>query len=311
MSLLNYISTWDSNGVPINSNLIVKKSDGTLDLDTSIIDIKNRLLETLPESQDVIKNSPGYFSNDSKNILIRTQSSSFRYANIKMTFIYEGAGYQNCFGYYVYPLNKNNINLPTKYVNNEWIPMTYQDMMNPTILSQNNVKMILVFANASLPRLGGNLQSGFQIELIYDPISRSKNFPNNTGIGFFVIPNGWTTKTNDNKINVSRASRFIFSDYQFNVIPNPTNVGKNGMISFANGSQQTILLNDLNNTSGNSATYVLAFEDIMITTPTSGDRDYNDLVIKIYVEPGYCVNPNNSPPLLSSIDTSTDRKSVV
>lgn len=304
-SILNYISKWDNDGVPFNSSEIVKDASGKVMLDTSVSGLKLKLLTMLPESEDVPKNNPGYFSDDNhKNIIIRTNVSSFKGSTVSVTFISEGAGYQNCFGYYVYPLNTNNINIPTKKVNNQWVAMTYEDMMNHTTLKENNVKMILLFANASLPGMGGNLPSGFKMNLIYDVDNRSRIFPNNTGIGFFVIPDGWKKHLGAVKIDITKTSRMVFSDYQFNVVPIPQYFGLNNNLNFGNGARQTILLNDLSSTNGNSASFVLAFEDIMITGPRAGDRDFNDLIVKIDVEPGYSININEIPPLLNVAETT-------
>jgi len=107
-------------------------------------------------------------------------------------------------------------------------------------------------------------------------------------------------------MSLTSSNRVMFSDYQLNPPCNPPTLGRNGIINFGNGAQQTLLLSDIYNTSGNLATLLISFKDVMVTTPSSGDRDYNDFVFQATVSPGYSINVNQtcSLPLSNSLSTT-------
>lgn len=262
MSEYYYLGTWDSSGKPNY-------------LETSEFidpDFVRRVRETLPNGQPVTTYNPHYLTNTQpRNIIIKTSEPEFDGADIYVTFIDEGAGYRNVFGYYVYDLNDNYI-VPTKFVNDAWTPMTYADRNALDGNGKSILKKTIVFPNASLVGSGGLLQPGHRVKLLYDPANPSLKFPNNTGVGFFLIPNGWNGST------VYNANERVYSDNFFN-----NSVTSQDYI-------QTIIFYDGINSTMNMGELVLGFEDIM---RPAGDRDFNDLVVKISYTPSYAYDTSN------------------
>ncbi len=107
----------------------------------------------LPERQNAIEAHPEYFAHPAKNIHI-TQN-----AEVKITFLNEGAGYKNILGYYAY-----NASDP---------PQTVDDL-----------EKIIVFPNCSAQGSGGELIKGNTMKLLGE-------FEAGTKIGFFIIADGW------------------------------------------------------------------------------------------------------------------------
>lgn len=117
---------------------------------------------------------------------------------------------------------------------------------------------------------GGNLLPGSTVKLLYDPTDPTKKFPNNTGIGFFLIPNGW----NGGSKNVSNWGERIHSDDVFNT----------------NNSRQVIALSNLQDSTQTEGKMIISFEDIMLP---GGDKDYNDVVLQVTFNPSYVDTSNN------------------
>lgn len=137
------VTNWDDDGAPTttyNEELC----------ENLIVDFK----ASLPEGQNALNNNPAYFANENKEIVL-TEA-----ANVSVTFIEEGAGYKNTFGYYTY-----NVNNP---------PSKSDDIKN---------SMRIVFANASQEGSGGSLKEGDVVDL--------GSFEAGTVIGYFLIANGW------------------------------------------------------------------------------------------------------------------------
>ncbi len=84
-------------------------------------------------------------------------------AVVSLTFISEGAGYWNSFGYFLYDDNEQVL------------------------------KEQVIFGNASLKGAGGNMEPGDTIDigLSYDEDGTPEPFPEGTNLGFFIEANGW------------------------------------------------------------------------------------------------------------------------
>jgi hypothetical protein len=260
MSEYYILGEWDYHGVP-------KYLESTDDVNPTLI---ARIREALPEKESVPKYRPEYLlSTTERNIIIKTSDKNFMGADIWVSFLDEGAGYKNVFGYFVYDLNNNNT-VPTKMSETGWIPMTYDDRDLVDASGKSILKKTIIFPNASLPFNGGNLRPGSKVKLLYDIENPSKKFPNNTGVGFFVIPNGW----NYSKNTVQNAKNRVYSYDAFNY----------------NGYVQSVFLNDIINSDGNVGRVILGFEDIM---RPGGDEDYNDLVVQIDYTPSYAIQSQN------------------
>lgn len=109
----------------------------------------------LPEQENALINHPEYFTNENREIVL-TET-----ANVSVTFVMEGAGFTNSFGYYTYDVNNP--------------PQSVEDI---------RASMRIIFANASAAGgYGGSLLEGDQVDL--------GSFEAGTVIGYFLIANGW------------------------------------------------------------------------------------------------------------------------
>lgn len=123
---INYLGTYDGSGRP---NYLEKTGDV---IDAGLL---SRINASLPESKNLTVTNPGYITADDKSIEVVDN------ADVWITFISEGAGYQNVLGYYTYDKVSP--------------PKTVADVKNITI----------IFPNCSFPGSGGNLKSGDKVYL--------------------------------------------------------------------------------------------------------------------------------------------------
>jgi LruC domain-containing protein len=107
-----------------------------------------------PEQSRVQDKHPEYIQAGNTEEILLSDS-----AEMILTFLHEGAGYRNSFGYYVVP-------------------------PNGTISSASTLDKRILLPNASLQGSGGALVAGDRIRL--------GNFSAGTRIGFFLIADGWT-----------------------------------------------------------------------------------------------------------------------
>ena len=134
---------------------------------------------TLPETQSILTHHSDYLaSNLQRDVKITALS------DVWVTFIYEGAGYQNGFFYFKY-LTSNP----------------------PTNASQID-SLIAVFPNASLSGSGGGLNSGNKVYI--------GRVGADTSIGFAIAQNGW------NGSSVNSSSTFLYSIKALNPETDPT-----------------------------------------------------------------------------------------
>lgn len=110
---------------------------------------------TLPERQNALTHHPDYFVNENREIVLSEP------AQISVTYISEGAGFKNSFGYYFY--HQSNP------------PATAADLQS---------SMTIIFPNASGEGSGGALLPG-------DKIYQLGTFPAGTVVGYFMQANAW------------------------------------------------------------------------------------------------------------------------
>ena len=111
----------------------------------------------------------------------------------------------------------------------------------------------IVYPNASLKGSGGGENSGDKVKI--------GRFAPGTSIGWFLVVNGWNGTT------VSNAPTY-FSDEKLNPETDPTK------------QKHQVLLNDKI-----KGAVVLSFEDMIRSTPTSSDEDFNDAMFYITSNP--------------------------
>jgi len=176
--------------------------------------------DVLPESVNLPNSSPDFFG-DSVQLNTELKEKS----KVYVTLVHEGAGWTNTLGYYTY-----NLNNP---------PKTVYDIDS----------MVVLFPNVTQPNV---VNPGNKILL--------GEFPANTGIGYFLIAQGWVGDT------ICNPSHIVFSDPHLNTF------------TTAKYQQQTILLNY-----EPQKLFLLCFEDIK---RPGGDNDFNDAVFYITANPG-------------------------
>lgn len=180
---------------------------------------------SLPESQNALNNHPEYFLNENKEIVLTEE------AMVSVTFIFEGAGWKNTFGYYTYDQNNP-----------------------PTTAADIQSSMMIIFPNASAQGSGGGLVSGNEIYQL-------GVYPAGTVVGYFMLANAW---------NGSEITDGLYTHYtipEFN----------------QNETQQHLLMYD-----SNCNSVLMGFEDVLIP---SGDKDFNDLVFKMNIDPMSSISP--------------------
>lgn len=144
-SLGDYQSNYSNQGVPLSMEADVSVSS----------DLLNKISTALPERKNVTLTNPDYIANDDgANISITETGEVF------VTFLHEGAGYKNGFGYFTYTGDK------------------------PT--SRDEIDEIVLLPNASFFNSGGDA-NGMRVG---DTLSLGTHSAG-TKIGFFVIANGF------------------------------------------------------------------------------------------------------------------------
>lgn len=163
------LGTWTSSGVPryLESQNDVISTDFLRDITAS-----------LPEGSPLTQTHPDYLTNDKPTTLQITKR-----ADVWITFVHEGAGWQNSLGFYTYdPQNP---------------PKSISDLQNIT----------MVFPNVSFAGSGGGLVSGNKVKI--------GTFDAGTSIGFFLIGNAFSNG------NVGSGYYAHFSHSNLNVETNP------------------------------------------------------------------------------------------
>jgi len=181
---------------------------------------------SLPEGSQVPQRNPEYIA-DGIDADIKLRAL----CDVYITFVHEGAGYKNALGYYTY-----NLSNP---------PQSVEDINNLTI----------IFPNLSYRGSGGGMRSGDQVYL--------GRFSSNTGIGWFLIPDGYNSSTN--LVEEGNKDHVKFSNKAFNTFTTSEN---SSHIVTLNDEARDLLL--------------IGIEDI---DRPSGDKDFNDAVFFVSANP--------------------------
>ena len=157
---------WDETGAPTCKNNPENLCEYLLS-DFSVL---------LPEKQNALINNSELFDTSKRKELLLDED-----AELSVTFVSEGAGFKNSFGYYTY-----NVNNP---------PTSVEDIQNT---------MSIIFANASAEGSGGSLKEGDQVYL--------GEFEAGTVIGYFLIADGW----NENEMDVTQGLYTFYTNPALN-----------------------------------------------------------------------------------------------
>lgn len=194
-----------------------------------------------------------------KNYIARGAASNLvmeQSGQVWMTFIHEGAGYRNSVGYYLYDAANP--------------PSSVHDIKN---------RMVIAYPNASFTNAGGGLSTGKRVQLrYYDPTQPtaqqwSDTFPAGTGIGWFLVANGW----NGTSVVERSPQQTVFSDQAINYQLYQSNAGMT-----VEKSAQTVLLDNNTDAEGKKS-MLLGIEDIL--RYQGGDQDFNDAILLIQANP--------------------------
>ena len=205
---------------------------------------------TLPENAPVPNYHPEYLAVGNATDIKVTEE-----ADVWVTFVHEGAGWRNSLGYYTYDLN------------------------NPPQTSQDIAELNIVFPNVSLSGSGGGLIAGNKVFL--------GKFPAGTGIGWFLVAQGWKSGSQ----TVTNSYYTVYSNPDFN----PE--------SSASDRQHNVLIKD-----SQRKLVLLGFEDIRRDYP-SCDQDFNDAIFYVSANPHTAIISDEMPEATNS-GTDTDGDGV-
>lgn len=183
----NYIGTYTKIGVP---NYLIASDV----IEQNLLDDINA---SLPESKKVPDVHPEYIAGSAETNIILTKK-----ADVWVTFVHEGAGYQNSLGYYTYK------------VGNE--PKTKAEIE----------ALNVVFPNLSFNGSGGGLKSGNKVYL--------GQFEANTVVCWFLVADGWNGENVDNGLGTYYS--------QTNLNPEKKTELKNHMVLLWDKTRQLLLM---------------------------------------------------------------------
>lgn len=197
-------------------------------------DILDLINNSLPEGSQVPNDNPQYIPAGRAADTKLTDSAA-----VWVTFVHEGAGYKNALGYYTY------------------------DLSNPPASTDDIDSLYIIFPNSSFLYSGGGLTTGDKVKL--------GNFSPNTGIGWFLVNDGWNSSTQA----VKDVSDTKWSNPNFNTFTTSSN------------QQHVALLQD-----PVREILLLGMEDI---ARPGGDKDFNDAVFYVSANPFTSVDTTGIP----------------
>ena len=198
-------------------------------------DILNVVNASLPETRPVPLFHPEYIASNVQTNIVLKESAS-----VWVTFVHEGAGYRNSLGYYAYPTN------------------------NPPTTAAQIASLKVIFPNVSYYNSGGGLHTGDKVLL--------GSFPAGTTIGWFLVPDGWTTPQ---KVVSERSSDLPmrYSTRNFNTFTSASY--RNHIALLADPARELVLM---------------GFEDL---NRPFGDNDFNDAVFYVTANPFSAIETSN------------------
>jgi LruC domain-containing protein len=134
--------------------------------------------------------------------------------------------------------------------------------------------MTIIVPNASYSGSGGGLSSGDKVYL--------GSFTEDTGIGWFLVPNGWNSSTQQ----VDDRSQIKYSIRDFNTFTG------------TNYRQHMVLLND-----EERELLLLGMED---TSRPAGDNDFNDAIFYVTANPYTAIVTDDFNEIKAAVDTDED-----
>lgn len=161
--------------------------------------------------------------------------------DVWITFVHEGAGYKNILGYYTYNLD------------------------NPPASSSQITNGRIIYPNVSYQGSGGGLHTGNKVYL--------GTFPANTGIGFFLIADGFRNGT------LTGGYAVYYSNPAFNPESDPSK------------KKHSVIAVDMIR-----KYFLMGFEDL--NRVTGSDHDFNDALFLVKANPREAINVTYIPPII-------------
>lgn len=277
-----------SSGMPtiteFSTKLPTTDSGGTIAIPVLPSSLYNDTLYLLPEGQDIRTNTRGVTLNgdDASNIVLDPTKNS----EVFVTFVSEGAGYLNSVGYFLYDADH---------------PPTSRDQVT-------NEKII--FANASMDSPLQHLTGTNQYTVSLGKITPLTSFgqPVKTGVGFFIVSNGYktsgarTTSTGTKVAGVNEGQDPAWVFYTLKALnPEPHDSRQLDI--------HTVLLAKDRDVVSDAQQMVIGFEDIK--RDYGGDHDFNDVILAVTVTPQSAItNLKSIPTLALQSDPDTDGDGV-
>ncbi|MDN5214765.1 LruC domain-containing protein [Fulvivirgaceae bacterium BMA12] len=191
----------------------------------------NDVNQSLPERNPVPVAHPEYLASGTETDLKLNAET-----DIWVTFVHEGAGYKNVLGFYTYDIN------------------------NPPASADDITALNVIFPNTSYNKSGGGLRSGDKVKI--------GRFEAGTGIGWFIVANGFKNK------KVGDGNNIFYSNPDFNPETDPAL------------RQHNVLLKD----DGRNL-ILLGFEDLK--RDVNSDEDFNDAIFYITASEYLALETNN------------------
>lgn len=192
-------------------------------------------------------------------------------AEVKVTFLHEGAGYRNTLGYFTYTVGGGGA---------------------ITIVDRQ-----LIFPNASLSGSGGVLRRG-DASVLRDTNGSPRTFSAGTRIGFFVIAAGWSSSTVQNwnagtatVPSTSPSSNTSPAQGTYTTIDSLNRENALGRASVARHVAM-ILVRD-NDFRGGDDVLLVGFEDL--NRASGADNDFNDVVFFVSATPATAIADQDVP----------------
>lgn len=203
----------------------------------------------LPEQSKLPNVHPEYISQSNETDLILKDS-----ADVWVTFVHEGAGWTNALGFYSYDIN------------------------NPPTSKSQIAKHTIIFPNVSYQGSGGGMISGNKVKI--------GTFSKNTGIGWFLVANGW------NGTGVGNGNYIQYSEPSFN------------LETVASLRAHMVMLNSVARNR-----VLIGFEDM--GRQSGADNDFNDALFYVTANPYTSIQMSNVVALPSSqVNNDNDNDGV-
>jgi len=198
----------------------------TLSRDVVTQDILDLVANSLPEGMPVPNYNPQYIAET-----VSADTRLIDSAEVWVTFVHEGAGFRNVLGYYEY------------------------DLTDPPSSVDEVDSLRIIFPNVSFAYSGGDLYTGDKVYL--------GSFSPNTGIGWFLVPNGWSTSLQT--LSYPGTETIKFSNKDFNDFTAPAY--RSHVVLLKDNARELLLL---------------GMEDL---DRPGGDNDFNDAVFYVTATP--------------------------